>query len=405
MADSTKPNLTLCPALLATTLFSVRRIGQARDERAPVSLLATAFQAGGAAALSVAGLSGLLATAQTPASHASTHNAGGADAMAIDAAAATGSLRTLGAGAAQACAGNDSRLSNARTPTAHAASHQSAGSDVLALDTLAAPTDITILNVSTTAHGLAPKLPNDATKYLDGTGAWSKPPLANPLGAGSLAAAALQVVDAGTGLSQVAAHTLSLGANAAEFLRGIGVASPVNYLTVTAAAAGNPVLIGAAGTDTNIGISLVPKGNLGVTAPAGSGYSAPGLSVGGSDGFWARAGGYLAFTSNNHEGFEMNPLGFLSVPHNGVWTGFGFSAVGNPGGLDSLISRAAQGVFSLDTSTQGDHLGQLRSKSGTGANTPAGLGTQSPASGLTPYAWAFQQAQDGTPCAYPLFAI
>jgi hypothetical protein len=44
---------------------------------------------------------------------------GGADAMTVDAAAATGSLRTLGTAATAACAGNDSRLSDARTPTAH----------------------------------------------------------------------------------------------------------------------------------------------------------------------------------------------------------------------------------------------------------------------------------------------
>ena len=36
-------------------------------------------------------------------------------------------------------------------------------------------TDVTTANVSTTAHGFAPKLPNDATKYLDGTGAYSVP--------------------------------------------------------------------------------------------------------------------------------------------------------------------------------------------------------------------------------------
>ncbi len=36
--------------------------------------------------------------------------------------------------------------------------------------------DVTNNNVSTSAHGLAPKLPNDATKYLDGTGAYSVPP-------------------------------------------------------------------------------------------------------------------------------------------------------------------------------------------------------------------------------------
>lgn len=35
--------------------------------------------------------------------------------------------------------------------------------------------DVTTLNVSTTKHGFAPKAPNDATKYLDGTGAYSRP--------------------------------------------------------------------------------------------------------------------------------------------------------------------------------------------------------------------------------------
>lgn len=36
--------------------------------------------------------------------------------------------------------------------------------------------DVTTNNVSTTKHGFAPKAPNDATKYLDGTGAYSVPP-------------------------------------------------------------------------------------------------------------------------------------------------------------------------------------------------------------------------------------
>lgn len=36
-------------------------------------------------------------------------------------------------------------------------------------------TDLLTANVSTARHGLAPKLPNDATKYLDGTGGYSVP--------------------------------------------------------------------------------------------------------------------------------------------------------------------------------------------------------------------------------------
>jgi hypothetical protein len=38
--------------------------------------------------------------------------------------------------------------------------------------------DVTTWNVSITAHGYVPKAPNDATLFLDGTGAWSAP--ANP---------------------------------------------------------------------------------------------------------------------------------------------------------------------------------------------------------------------------------
>jgi hypothetical protein len=67
-----------------------------------------------------------------PAAHATTHQPGGTDAMAVDAAAGTGSLRTLGTSGASAAAGNDGRLSDARTPTTHASSHVGGGSDAIA---------------------------------------------------------------------------------------------------------------------------------------------------------------------------------------------------------------------------------------------------------------------------------
>lgn len=110
-----------------------------------------------------------------PAAHASTHQPGGSDAMAVDAAAGTGSLRTLGTAGTSAAAGNDSRLSDARTPTAHATSHKSGGSDAVKLDELAVPTDVTTLNASTSAHGLLPKLSNVSTEYLNGQGSWATP--------------------------------------------------------------------------------------------------------------------------------------------------------------------------------------------------------------------------------------
>lgn len=89
------------------------------------------------------------------ADHNARHEPGGADAMAVDAAAATGSLRTIGTAATAACAGNDARLSDARTPTAHKASHDpNDGSDPL--DT-AAPANIDGVQAAGvgTAHTLA----------------------------------------------------------------------------------------------------------------------------------------------------------------------------------------------------------------------------------------------------------
>lgn len=54
-------------------------------------------------------------------------------------------------------------------------------------------TDITTNDVSTTKHGFTPKLPNDSTKYLDGTGAYTVPP-----GTGGTGLLALFVQTAGT---------------------------------------------------------------------------------------------------------------------------------------------------------------------------------------------------------------
>lgn len=51
------------------------------------------------------------------------------------------------------------------------------------------------------------------------------------------------------------------GAFANEAFRIVHAASSVNYGTVTASATGAPILLGVAGTDTNIDLSLVPKGS------------------------------------------------------------------------------------------------------------------------------------------------
>lgn len=69
-----------------------------------------------------------------------------------------------------------SDFANQGTTTAvlhgNAAGNPSWGAVVEADITLAANTTN---NVSTTKHGFAPVLPNDATKYMDGTGAYTVP--------------------------------------------------------------------------------------------------------------------------------------------------------------------------------------------------------------------------------------
>ena len=71
-----------------------------------------------------------LSNARTPTSHATSHEPGGSDAMAVDAAAGTGSLRTLGTGATQALPGNHASTTNARTPTSHASTHTNGTDDI-----------------------------------------------------------------------------------------------------------------------------------------------------------------------------------------------------------------------------------------------------------------------------------
>lgn len=73
---------------------------------------------GSTATTAVAGNDSRLTDARTPLAHAATHQPGASDAMAVDAVAATGSLRTLGAGAQQAAAGTDSRFLKATISTA-----------------------------------------------------------------------------------------------------------------------------------------------------------------------------------------------------------------------------------------------------------------------------------------------
>lgn len=77
----------------------------------------------------------------------------------------------VGVIAGTVAAGNDSRF------VTNGDSHDHVGGDGAAIaETAFSFTDITTANATTSLHGLCPKLPDDATLFLDGTGAWTEPP-------------------------------------------------------------------------------------------------------------------------------------------------------------------------------------------------------------------------------------
>jgi hypothetical protein len=166
-----------------------------------------------------------LSDARTPISHASSHQPGGGDAMSVDSAVGTGSLRTIGTGPLQACAGNDSRLTDDRT----AAGLRSA-TTVVAVSGAAAPTtgqvltatggsgaswqtpsggaasDLATTGASVNVSGAAPPSTGQVLIATSATTATWQPVTASPAGsttqvqynnAGAFAGTAGLVIDAG----------------------------------------------------------------------------------------------------------------------------------------------------------------------------------------------------------------
>lgn len=129
-----------------------------------------------------------------------------------------------------------------------------------------AVSDVTSNDVSITAHGFAPKAPNDATKFLDGTGAYSVP-------AGGAGTFASSIYDDGTTIymalvdadGQVITDGAGLGIYAPEVFPASAVQGITGRTAGAAVAAGqvgqlieNEILVGAAvavttATPTDIG--------------------------------------------------------------------------------------------------------------------------------------------------------
>lgn len=236
-----------------------------------------------------------LSDSRTPTAHAASHNAGGGDALAIDAAAATGSLRTLGTSSTSAAAGNDARLSDARTPTAHATSHQDGGADELALDgsqitggTVAAAR-LGVMTGDTGSGGTKGAVPapgaGDATKFLRGDATFAAIPgggdalVANPLSqfaattSAQLAGVLSDEEGSGGGFVRATSPTLTtpnIGAATATSVNKVAITAPATGATLAIAdGATLTVPATASVSGTNTGDQTDASGLTTGTLPAG----------------------------------------------------------------------------------------------------------------------------------------
>lgn len=128
-------------------------------------------------------------------------------------------------------------------------------------------TDITTNNVSTTKHGFVPKAPNDATQFLDGTGAFD-----------TVKDTDLSLSDNTTNDVSAARHGFvpKLPNNTTTFLRGDGTfATPAaggltNFTEAANSSAPNATVpvnsLTATGAATNIDVAIVPKGTGAILA-------------------------------------------------------------------------------------------------------------------------------------------
>jgi hypothetical protein len=236
-----------------------------------------------------AGNDARLSDARTPAAHdhagnklaqANTHESPDTDA------APTSLHHTLGTGANNACAGNDARLSDTRDPKAHALAHKSGGGDAIKLDELAAPTDVTTLDASTTAHGLALKVTAPAAGMrnvhcVDNTETARKD--AALFVAGD--PAALGTAAAGTALTAARSdhvHAMpaatALGKGAGTSLQVLRVKSDESGLEFAAASGGGNVT----GSDLTSGVIIIGGGSSAIAAGPAPGTSGNVLTSNGS---------------------------------------------------------------------------------------------------------------------------
>jgi len=237
-------------------------------------------------------------------------------------------------------------------------------------------TDTTAFNVSTSMHGFAPKAPNDATKYLDGTGAYSV-----PAGSGSGLSVIASTEHTGNGTHSLNASTVllyveviggggsagsgaagtnatnrsgggggSAGAVAAAWFRASDITSPVS-VTVGGSVSGPAGVTGTsngtggtAGNPSSFGAYLAAAGGNAGAAGLSSG-AAPGTAFARNSPLWGAMNGQAYTTPFASPGFGTGSAGApLGTAGSGGKGGTPFGYGGPGGGAQGALITTAGGV-------------------------------------------------------------
>lgn len=235
------------------------------------------------------------------------------------------------------------------------------GANIKALVTDANMTtsDITTNNVSTSKHGFVPKAPNDNTKFLDGTGAWS-----TPAGGGGGITVGTTAVTSGTvgriffqGTGDVVQQDSTLFWDNTNKRLGIG-ATPSSSVRLDVRAQG------ALSTDTAFRVR-----NSADTADI--------LTVAGNRTVWARGGGnQTTNTAFGETAFYTNTTGVENVA-----IGYGALEFNTTGYRNVAIGKAALNVSTVEG--QNTAVGYAALQSNTTAYNNTGIGAVALANNTT----------------------
>jgi hypothetical protein len=208
-------------------------------------------------------------------------------------------------------------------------------------------------------------------QYKNSGGSWTN------FGGGTFAAGTVSAPgwavtgDTDTGLWEPTANTLSTAAGGVEVLRLNTIASGVDYFTMTPSATGSPgsITIGAAGSDTDVGIVLSPKGAGGITT-SGSALYQVSSTTSNFDGIAVY--GYTTSTGGDGYGGYFRAAGSSSI---GVYGWASKTSGSTVGGSFQSDSTGGIGVQGLAAGTTGSNYGgyfQSNSTSGTSLYAIAG---------------------------------